>query len=67
MRGTATKGALLVGLILMLAAGGSRAQAAGNKDYLQDCAECHGADGKGAQSEKRAIARLYLDRPDPNQ
>lgn len=53
--GTATKGALLVGLILMLAAGGSRAQAAGNKDYLQDCAECHGADGKGGQSEKRAI------------
>lgn len=25
------------------------------KDYLQYCAECHGAEGRGAQPEKRAV------------
>lgn len=29
------------------------------KDYLQDCAECHGADGKGARPEKRTV-RGYI-------
>jgi mono/diheme cytochrome c family protein len=35
------------------------AQSSAGKDYLQDCAECHGADGKGAGAEKRT-ARGYV-------
>jgi mono/diheme cytochrome c family protein len=35
------------------------AQSLVSKDYLQDCAECHGADGKGAQPQKRAV-RGYI-------
>jgi len=55
MRGTATKSLLLAGFMLVLAAGVTTAQSSANKDYLQDCAECHGADARGAQAEKRAL------------
>ncbi len=51
---TACQIVMLVGLLAVLAAS-AFAQTSASKDYLQDCAECHGADGKGAQPEKRAV------------
>jgi hypothetical protein len=59
MRGTAYKSTLLASFMMVLVAGTAMAQSSASKDYLQDCAECHGADGKGAQPEKRT-ARGYV-------
>ena len=42
-------------LLTVLVAVTAFAQAPASKDYLENCAECHGADGKGAQPEKRAV------------
>lgn len=50
---------ILLAACIFLVAGTARAQSAGSKDYLHDCAECHGTDGKGAQAEKRT-ARGYV-------
>jgi mono/diheme cytochrome c family protein len=41
--------------VLALMTGNAVAQSAASSDYLHDCAECHGADGKGAQASKRAV------------
>jgi hypothetical protein len=59
MRGTAIKSTLFAGFTFVLVTGIAMAQSSASKDYLQDCAECHGADGKGAQPEKRT-ARGYV-------
>ncbi len=58
MRGIAYIGTLVAGVVLVLATA-AMAQASADKDYLHDCAECHGADGKGNPSEKRT-ARGYV-------
>ena len=52
---TAFKRIMLAGLVSVLCAGAARADSSGKKAYLRDCAECHGADGKGAQPEKRML------------
>jgi len=36
-------------------AGQAKAESAAREDYQHDCAECHGADGKGAPPWKRAV------------
>jgi hypothetical protein len=59
MRGTVYKSILLTCFTLVLVAGAAMAQSSSSKDYLQDCTECHGADGKGARPEKRT-ARGYV-------
>jgi mono/diheme cytochrome c family protein len=53
MAENACKSILLAGLGCLLVASAAMAQSSASKDYLQACAECHGADGKGAQPEKR--------------
>jgi hypothetical protein len=55
MRGTFITGLLLAGLTSLSLAGIALAQPLASSDYLHDCAECHGADGKGAQPEKRTL------------
>jgi len=55
MRRIAYKSTLLAGFTLVLVAGTAMAQSSAGKDYLQYCAECHGAEGRGAQPEKRAV------------
>jgi len=55
MRRIAYKSTLLAGFTFVLVAGAAMAQPSAGKDYLQDCAECHGADGRGAQPEKRTV------------
>src|ERR1019366_7483780 len=55
MRGTTYKSTLLASFMFILVAGTTMAQSSASKDYLQDCAECRGADGKGAQAEKRTV------------
>lgn len=52
---TAVKRILLTGLVSVSCASAALADSSGKKDYLQDCAECHGADGKGAQPKKRML------------
>lgn len=39
----------------LLAARTAHADSPGKKDYLADCARCHGADGKGDVPEMRAV------------
>jgi len=48
------KGVLVGTFVLALMAGKAMAQSPTSSDYLHDCAECHGADGKDAQAAKRA-------------
>jgi mono/diheme cytochrome c family protein len=55
MRGTICRYFLFAGLTVAIVAGTAMAQSSGKEDYARDCAECHGADGKGAQAEKRAV------------
>jgi len=55
MLGTAYKGRMFAGLMGSVVAGAAMAQSLASNDYLHDCAECHGADGKGAQPEKRML------------
>jgi hypothetical protein len=54
MAESAYKSILLAGLGCLLIASAAMAQSSASKDYLQDCAECHGADGKG-EVEKRNV------------
>ncbi len=54
MRGIANQSIFLVAFMFVMAAGKAIAQPSGQQDFLRDCAECHGTDGKGAQAEKRA-------------
>jgi mono/diheme cytochrome c family protein len=58
-RVTAFRIVLLAGLVSVLLVRAALAEPAAKENYLQDCAECHGADGKGAQPEKRAL-RGYI-------
>ena len=55
MLGTAYKRILFVGFMGLMVAGTAMAQPLASNDYLQDCADCHGADGKGAEPEKRTL------------
>lgn len=55
MPGTLCRSVLLMGLIMVMAAGLAQAQWSARDDYMHDCAQCHGADGMGAQAEKRAV------------
>jgi len=41
--------------VLALVAGRASAESSGRDDYMHDCAECHGVDGKGEQQWKRAV------------
>ncbi len=54
MRGIANQTIFLAAFILAMAAGKAIAQSSGQQDFMRDCAECHGTDGKEAQAEKRA-------------
>ena len=47
----------IAGLMLVALAGTSMAQSSAGKDYLQYCAECHGADGRG---EAKRTVRGYV-------
>ncbi len=55
MRRIPYKSTLLAGFTLVLVTGAAMAQSSAGKDYLQYCAKCHGAEGRGAQPEKRAV------------
>ena len=55
MRGRVYRSILLMGLIMVLATRLARAQWTARDDYMHDCAQCHSADGKGVQAEKRAV------------
>lgn len=55
MRGTAYKSILIASFMLICAAKIATAQSSAAKDYQQDCAECHGADGKDARPEMRTV------------
>jgi hypothetical protein len=55
MRGLAHKRILLAVLASLWMMGTAPSQPLASNDYLHDCAECHGADGKGAPSEKRTL------------
>jgi mono/diheme cytochrome c family protein len=54
MRGIANQIIFLAAFMLVMAAGKAVAQPPGQQDFLRDCAECHGTDGRGAQPEKRS-------------
>lgn len=54
MRGIANQTIFLAAFIMLMAVGKAIAQPPGQQDFLRDCAECHGTDGKGARPEKRA-------------
>lgn len=45
----------IAGLMLVALAGTSMAQTSAREDYLHDCAECHGPDGKGGGEAKRML------------
>lgn len=55
MRGNVHKRLAVVVLVFALAGGNAAAGSSASNDYLRDCAECHGADGKGSQAAKRAV------------
>ena len=60
MRGRSVyRSPLMVVCMFAMMLGSARAQSPASNDYLHDCAECHGADGKGAQASKRAV-RGYI-------
>ena len=67
MRGIACKRILLAVLTSLWVTGIASAQPLASNDYLHECAECHGADGKGAAAEKRDGARLRFHRSNPDQ
>ena len=46
---------LVLTVISVFFAGAAIADSSARKDYLADCAECHGVDGQGAQPEKRTL------------
>jgi len=54
MRGTILISTILIAGALLVATF-ALAEALPSQDYLHDCAECHGADGRGAQAAKRAV------------
>lgn len=58
MRGKIWKTIALAGLTLLLCKI-ALAETSAGKDFARDCAECHGAEGKGAQPDKRAV-RGYI-------
>jgi cytochrome c553 len=52
---TAFKIVLLAGLVSVLSVQAAQADPSAKQNYLQDCSECHRADGKAAQPEKRTL------------
>jgi hypothetical protein len=46
---------VITAILFFLVAGQAIAESAASQDYQHDCTECHGADGKGTQSWKRAV------------
>ena len=55
MRGKKLILATLIGGVALMVAQVAIADTLPSQDYLHDCAECHGPDGKGAQAAKRGV------------
>jgi hypothetical protein len=46
---------VIAGMMLLAVQGTALAQSSARNDYIHDCAECHGVDGKGAGPNKRML------------